>query len=272
MMLTETSTRAFAFLVLGLFPARLTAQQVLPPAILYGSVLTNPGSRPIAAAEVRVGPTLYTRTDSAGAFTIRGIPAGVYQVVVRHFGNQPIATQLSFSPGDTLGRNFMLSVAAQDVDTVRVVGSSTDPVELGKMAGFAERRTKNAGLFLDTLVFQKEQWRRLGEILRSYRLGMVIQYGSSAAIASRSGAVTFRQLPHGDATDQRRGAKPACYSQVIVDGVRLYEPSGSNSLFDLNSVSTNALQGAEFYSGPSSTPAEYGGASASCGTLLLWTK
>ncbi len=264
----------FTFLVFGFPPANLSAQQTSRTGILYGSVLTDPNDRPVAGAEVRVGPTLYARTDSAGEFAIKGIPPGVHQVLIRHLGNKPIDTQVSFSPGDSLGRDFVLSLEIPDLDTVRVAGKAAYPnvAERGKMIGFATRKRMGFGRILDTLVFQKEQSRRLSDVLRSYMSGTIIDMGSSAAIGTRSGALSFKELPSGDATDQRRGAKRACYSQVFVDGLKVYEPEPGRSLFDINSLSPNVLQGAEFYSGPASTPPEYGGLGASCGTLLLWTK
>jgi len=237
-------------------------------------VLSDPNDRPIAGADVRVGPTLYARTDSAGEFTIKGIPPGVHLVLVRHLGNKPIATQINFSAGDSLGRDFVLSLEIGNLDTVRVVGKSADPnlAERGKMAGFAARKRMGFGGIIDTLVFRKEQSRRLSDILRRYMSGTIIEMGSSAAIATRSGALSFKELPSGDASDASRGAKRACYSQVFVDGLKVYEPELGRSLFDINSLSPNVLQGAEFYSGPASTPPQYGGLGASCGTLLLWTK
>jgi hypothetical protein len=78
--------------------------------------------------------------------------------------------------------------------------------------------------------------------------------------------------PSGDGTDRRRGAKAACYSQVFIDGLRVYYPATDKSLFDINSLTPEMLRGAEFYAGPSTTPAEYSGLGANCGTLLLWTK
>jgi hypothetical protein len=271
----SSSIPILAALLFGLPPVGVSAQQMSRTGILYGSVLTDPNDRPISDAEVRVGPTLSARTDSAGEFAIKGIPPGAYQVVVRHFGNKPISTEISFSAGDSLGRDFVLSVEIPDLDTVRVAGKTApNPVELGRMrmTGFDVRKRMGFGRILDTLDFQKEQSRRLSDVLRSHMAATIIEMGSSAAIATRSGNLSFKELPSGDASDARRGAKRACYSQVFVDGLKVYEPEPGRSLFDINSLSPNQLQGAEFYSGPASTPPEYGGLGASCGTLLIWTK
>jgi Carboxypeptidase regulatory-like domain/TonB-dependent Receptor Plug Domain len=271
----RSSNLVSTFLLLALVPIGfLPAQQVARTGVLYGSVLTDPNDRPVSGAEVRVGPTLSARTDSAGEFAIKGISPGAYQVVVRHFGNKAISTEISFSAGDSLGRDFVLSVEIPDLDTVRVAGKAAypQPAESGRMIGFATRKRMGFGRILDTLVFQREQSRRLSDVLRSYMSASIVDMGSSAAIATRSGALSFRELPSGDASDARRGAKRACYSQVFVDGLKVYEPEPGRSLFDINSLSPNQLQGAEFYSGPASTPTQYGGLGASCGTLLLWTK
>jgi hypothetical protein len=262
------------FLLLGLLPAGLSSQPGPRTAILYGSVLTDPGDRPVAGAEVRVGPTLSARTDSAGDFTIVGIPAGVHQVLVRHVGHQPIATVFVFAPGDSLGRDFVLSLEIPTLDTVRVARKSPypNPIERGKMGGFDERSKTGIGHFLDTLVLQKEHSRPLSDILNSHMAATIIEMNNTAAIASSRGALSLREQPSGDGSDRSRGARRACYSQVFIDGLRVYQPELEKPLFNINSVSPDMLQGAEFYSGPGSKPSQYSGEGASCGTLLLWTK
>jgi hypothetical protein len=266
--------RARGWLILMSLPAALHAQTPRT-AVLYGSVLTDPGDRPVAGAEVLIGPNLVARTVSAGSFILREIPAGIRQVVVRHLGNKPITTIISFSPGDSVGRDFVLDLDVTGLDTIHVVEKALmPPLGLQRMAGFDDRRKMGIGRFVDSTVFQSQQGRRVSDILRSYVSGRIIEYGGKAAISIASGDVSLRprQLPNGDKMDAAAGAKRACYSQVFVDGMRVYQLAPDRTLFDLNSLSPNDIIGAEFYSGPSGTPAMYGGLGASCGTLLLWTR
>jgi hypothetical protein len=268
--------RALGLLVLVALPLALHAQAPRT-AVLYGLVLSDPNDHALADAEVVIvttpGTTLVARSDSTGAFILKGIPAGIRQVIVRHLGNKPINTVVNFTAGDSLARDFVLEVDVASLDTIHVVEKpAMPPLGLMRMAGFDDRRKMGIGRFIDSTVFQKEQSRRLIDILRSYVAVRINEWSGSAAISSRSGNLSIRQLPSGDLSDKRAGAKPACYSQVFVDGMKVYEPSVGRTLFDLNSLSPNMLIGAEFYSGPAGTPAMYGGLGASCGTLVLWTR
>ena len=239
--------------------------------MLYGSVLTDPHDRPVAGAEVIVSPTLSARTDSAGEFTIKGVPAGAYQVVVRHVGNAPLSARMTLAAGDSLGRDFVLAVEATQLDTVHVVApAASEFVRLGKMAGFAERKKDGFGTFFDAATIESQHNRRLSEIIQSKAQVRVMQLGSGAAIATRRGVSL--NGPSGDGTDRRRGAKSACYSQVFLDGMRVYYPAQGKALFDINSITPDMLQGIEFYPSGATTPTQYSGLGANCGTLLLWTK
>jgi hypothetical protein len=260
-----------------LFAVTLSAQQAPRTAVLYGLVLSDPNDHALADAEVVIvttpGTTLVARSDSTGAFILRGIPAGIRQVIVRHLGNKPINTVVNFSAGDSLARDFVLEVDVTSLDTIHVVEKrSMPPLGTMRMGDFDVRKRMGFGRFVDSTVFQAQQGRRVSDILRSYVAGRINEYGGSAAIATRSGDLSFKEQPSGDTGDYIRGAKRACYSQVFVDGLKMYEPEKGRTLFDLNSLSPNMLLGAEYYSGPSGTPAMYGGLGASCGTLLLWTR
>jgi hypothetical protein len=147
--------RRIVFLALGLLPLPLSGQQPARSAVLYGSVLTDPNDRPVTGAEVIVSPSLSARTDTAGEFVIHGVRPGVYQVVVRHVGNAPLTAVMEFSPGDSLGRDFVFAVEATQLDTVRVVEKAVpDFIRLGKMAGFEERKKNGFGEFFDSTVFE----------------------------------------------------------------------------------------------------------------------
>lgn len=260
-----------ALLIVGLLPIALPGQQATRPAVLYGSVLTDPNDRPVSGAEVIVSPTLSARTDSVGEFTIKGVPAGAYQVVVRHVGNAPLSALLAFAPGDSLGRDFVLAVDATQLDTVHIVApAGTDFIRLGKMAGFEERKKNGFGTFFDAATIESQHERRLSEIIQSRAQVRVMQLGSGAAIATRRGVSL--NGPSGDGTDRRRGAKPACYSAVWIDGLRVYYPATDKSLFDINSLTPDMIQGIEYYPSSATTPTQYAGLGANCGTLLIWTK
>lgn len=267
--------------VIAFFPVALIAQDAsrapVRTAALFGSVLSDPHDIPVEGAEIVVMPGAGARSNARGDFTITGIAPGLHTVLIRHLGHRAISATVMFAPGDSLGRDFVLVPEAATLDTTNVVAHapSRPPASLGKMTGYADRRMRNVGVALDSAILTRESYRRLGDIIRTHMPVHVIDLGGSATVASTRGMVAElnQQLrPSGDATDRRRGAKAACYTQVYVDGVLVYSPAPNVPLFDINSISPSTLQAAEFFSGPATTPTEYGGTGASCGTLLLWTK
>lgn len=269
-------------LAVAILPIAVAAQQPLRTpssslAVLYGSVLSDLNDRPVADAEVIVSAKYGAHTNAAGDFIIRGIAPGQYVVTVRHLGHAAITTTLNFSAGDSLGRDFVLSPEVATLDTTRVRAGYVPPsaIALGKMAGYADRRHRHIGLALDSTVLNHESYRPLGDLLRAHLPVNLLSIGSGAAIASPRGmvmALSPTGPPSGDVADRRRGARPACYSQVYLDGMRVYAPAPDVKLFDLNQIDPTRLQAVEFFPGPAETPGVYGGTGASCGTLLLWTK
>lgn len=83
--------------------------------------------------------------------------------------------------------------------------------------------------------------------------------GVALAISTRS--------PKPRITPRQSGAVP-CVMRVAVDGF-LKDPT-----FPMNSILPHEIYGIEVYSGPSSIPAEFGGARADayCGLIMIWTR
>lgn len=263
-------------------PAPETAAVPVAPrneaAILYGSVLSDPNDDPVPNAEIVVTSERSARTDTAGRFRITGISPGKYTVVVRHLGHTAISFPIEFAAGDTLARDFVLVHGVAVLDTTHVLATrrALSAVTLGKMAGFYERQKSHIGHSLDSTVL-KDVRGPLSDVLRGrFPARIVSMTGGAAAIASSrgagEGALDPRGQPSGDVSDKARGAVPACYAQVYVDGLRVYTPGLDTKLFDLNTIPADALKGIEFFSGAAQTPVQYSGTGASCGTLLLWTK
>jgi carboxypeptidase family protein len=256
--------------------ATLPAQQraaTTPTAALYGSVLSDPGDVPVPNAEVTIAPDRVARTSATGDFLIRGIPPGTYLVTVRHLGHKAITTPLTFAAGDSLGRDFVLDIQPPELDTGRVVAARNRAPD--KMSAYEDRRHRHQGDAIDSATIEKESYRSLDQLISAHLLASIVRYSGSAAIASQRGpAVTLSgsEATSGDAADQSKGSKNACYSQVFLDGMRVYSPAPGASLFDLTKVDVTSLAAIEYFRGPAQTPPIYGGTGANCGTLLLWTK
>ncbi|MEO6866367.1 MAG: carboxypeptidase-like regulatory domain-containing protein, partial [Gemmatimonadaceae bacterium] len=215
----------------------------------------------------------------AGEFRILGIPPGNHVVVVRHLGSAPITVSLDLAVGDTVIREFDLAPAVPAppaLDTVSVRARLLlSAVTLGKMAGYESRRAQHIGRSIDSTTLQRENYRDLGDILRAHLpIHLLVTEGGSY-VGSTRGMVSDlngNSQPAGDSGDRQRGAGPACYAQVYVDGIRLYTPAQGAKLFDVNSIPVTGLKAVEYFPGAAETPPEYGGTGASCGTLLIWTR
>jgi hypothetical protein len=76
-----------------------------------------------------------------------------------------------------------------------------------------------------------------------------------------------------DVADINAGAGIACYADVYLDGVLVYNSSTRKvPLFDVNSIPPSNIIGIEFYAGGASVPAKYNATSGGCGVLLIWTR
>ena len=113
---------------------------------ITGLVL-DPNGAPVSGADVFALPgKARTRTDSAGKFTMSGLPADFYHVRVRRIGFRPAEITTDLSSGGRANLKFELLVRPVMLDSIVVLAD-------GKCAtmsytGFACRRLRGKGLYL----------------------------------------------------------------------------------------------------------------------------
>lgn len=273
----QVARRAFAALALGaglLVHSRATRAQDV--ATLLGRVVQSASKAGIPSAEVRLAPSDRTViTDSAGYFRFDRVTPGIVSLLVRRLGFAPESVSFEVRASDDLDLLVELEQSAQPLDTVNVRGRERS-LEHGKLAGFYERKRGGFGRFLDSDILEKQQDRRLGELITASTPGSRLVRsltGSMAWIATtRRPGIIFGSSTV-DEWDRNRGADPrACYPDVYLDGIVVYSFGSGMSLFDINSIPTAHLSAVEFYVGPSQTPLQYNKTSAVCGVLIIWTK
>jgi hypothetical protein len=239
-------------------------------AELSGSVLADSTDAPLANAEVAIPDLqLATRTSATGEFRIQGITAGQHKVMVRLLGYAPIEATFAFRDGDQLERDFVLAPRPVELSPVKVA-EKEKPVR-GKMSAFEERRAGGIGSFVTRAELEKQDNRRMSEILGTVP-GLGVRHGLSSVawVTGRRGTSKART---GDAFNRNQGAKPDCYSDVYIDGSLVYGGSfPGEPLFDINSLSPSGIEAVEFYSGPSQVPVQYNKTGSVCGVLLIWTR
>ena len=258
--------RLLSILILAL---GVSGRALAQAASITGVVLAEAGERPLPNAEVAITSLgKSARTDSAGNFRLDGVTPGTHTVAIRLIGYAPLSAAMSFRAGETLERDFLLVARAAKLAAVEVTKA---PVPTGKLAEFEERRRAGIGHFVTQDVFDANDNRRTSEVLVAKVPGIKMVYvGSETAVVSTRGEVSLHSMPTGDETDRARGAKPACYVNVWVDGVVRYAGT-DNKLFDLNSIPPKELAAVEYY-GSSETPPRYNMNNAACGTLVIWTR
>ncbi|MBL0939454.1 MAG: carboxypeptidase-like regulatory domain-containing protein [Gemmatimonadaceae bacterium] len=263
---------AFCSFVAG--PTAASAQQVAATTSLAGIVLVDSTERPIAGAEVElIGTTFRARSDSSGAFFIAGVPPGSYRLQVRAVGYSPILVDLALGREKMEDVDILLRPVAQELERVDVRAALTPTAR--NLLGFESRRKFGIGKFLDSTALWRFGDRQWAQAIVAQSPGVrATSYGASSAltVGSRGPSSPRNGLPSGDVVDIRRGAKPACYMRVYVDGVLHYNSQAGESLFDVTNYNGPQIVAAEVYTA-AQLPAEFNRmGAASCGAVLLWTK
>lgn len=220
-------------------------------AVMIGHVLDASSERPIAGAHVEL-PSLKLRvqSDSTGAFFVRGIGVGMYSVVIRAIGYDPIAARLNVVAADSVETDFLLSAVVTKLSAVRV--EALRPERYGwRLRDFDERRRFGLGRFLDLTFFEKNKDRSLGGLL-----------------VSRIAGARTKSNASGEFLVSERYGKP-CLPQTVVNGIVIKS-------FDLNSVRVDDIIGFEYYT-VASAPVQFGGSGdenggSQCGTAVFWLK
>ena len=109
------------------------------------------------------------------------------------------------------------------------------------------------GEFIDWTRLRKEEFRRTSDMFRAVR-GVRINY-------DRSGQAFL--------TSARAGG---CPMQIVLDGLSIYKPGAAGSPPSIDLWSVVNLDAIEVYRGASTTPVQYAGKGAGCGTVVLWTR
>jgi hypothetical protein len=117
-------------IAIGSLAPTLAAAQGLQTGMLSG-IVKDPDGLPLPGATVTVtSPALQGErtvvTDAIGAYNIRGLPPGTYQVVFQFAGTQDIKQTIDVPLGGTAELDATLKLSGL-VETVNVVADATPP-------------------------------------------------------------------------------------------------------------------------------------------------
>jgi len=245
--------------------AELSAdKQAQRGALFTGIVLTDSTRVPIANADVFIAElSMRTRSNARGAFRFSEVTPGTWTLGVRRVGYGPLDAKLTFAANKSVERQIFLSRVAM-LDSVRVVADGPAMIE------FEENRKLGLGSFVTRDDLERQRDRRLSTILASLAGVQVVGGTNHAWIAGGRGSIR-EGIHNPDLIELSMGAKPACYSQVYLNGSLVYKQA-SDPIFDINTLSPDGIEAIEFYPSLALTPARYLDPNMPCGVLVIWNR
>ena len=224
---------------------------------MRGRIVAGATNTPVAAEVLIPSLGRSEHTIGDGRFEIGGLPAGAIAVIIRSPGHQPHFARIGIPTTDSL-RTFVLDRLPQSLQPVNVSATRD-------LRGFEERRAVQAGgTYLSRDDLAARETSPLSNILRSVR-GIRIQRrpdGSNVLVSARG---------------QLSRSVRDCFYQIILDGQRIFAlgaggSEGASVPPSIDDFAAAHLEGIEIYSGPATTPTQFNGTGAACGTIVLWTR
>jgi len=208
------------------------------------------GGTPVMSVEVRGGAktAVWTRTDSAGAYHLGGLPAGKTQLVFRRLGFEPVT------------KDVVVSERAQTVDVTMemlpaemaalITEASTRVREM--LRDFWQRREQGNGHFITRADIEDRQPMNLSDMMRSIP-GMQL-------ISHRVGTeATLRFARNAGGHD--------CPPQYYIDGIMARG-------FNIDDMPPSDVEGIEIYPGVSTVPPQFKSVTgtSACGVVVIWSR
>lgn len=238
---------------------------VATTAVFTGTIFVDSTEQPIANAEVALPGLLKSvLTDNGGRFRITEIPAGEQRIVVRRIGYGPLDTNLVFGANAAVNRRIFLSRVTM-LDTVVVEARAVIP-------SFEEHRALGLGRFITRAQLEKQENRRLSDVLSEISGAQVTRGRSAAWVSANRGTRSLSNTVLLDTADVLQGARRQCYSLVFSDNAMVYRGMDFEPLFNIHDISPHEIEAIEYYASPAQTPLKYSVLNSACGVLVIWTR
>lgn len=216
-------------------------------------VVRDTAKQPVRDVEIVVVATnVAARSDSSGAFRVGSVPVGAQQLRVRRMGIMPFTMTVDVAAGDNAPLDIVVVPAGVELPTVEVSTKSRyEGIGLVGGSDFYERQRMGQGVFFTRERIDSIHPQRLYDVLRQAR-GFAVVWGRDrkVKIVSRRGIQSIN-VP--------------CEVAMYFDGTRV-----SQEL--LPDLSVEEVEAVEAYSGPGTTPLQFGGSTAACGAVAFWMK
>lgn len=267
--------RRIVFLLVTSIGVRST---VFAQAPVVGIVRDDSTGQPLAGVEVTLeGRKLQTRTDAEGRFHLDA-PSGTQFAVYRMLGFQEFRMRFTVKKDTVYADARLVRRAATTLPTMQV-DAERRTAALGR-DGFAERRAKGGGKFIDSVQLRAREDRKLSDVLAELTGVRLQEYRPTPALIEIRAVNPIRMgTPSYDLDARVYGrantvGSPPCWVSVFFDGNPLYRSDrvGGQPPDFSRDFSVASLEAVEYYRSGAEVPQQYGGANANCGVILLWSR
>jgi len=240
--------RRFAFAAGALTGLTATSEAQAPRA-LFGLVKDSLGHA-VAGAEVRArGNVVVAFSDDSGRFHVAQMPVGARGVFVRRLGFAPARAPITPSTGNIDSVLVTLLAIAQPLPQI-TVQDEHDSLSKKVLADFWSRRARGFGKFVTRDEIEQKNASQFVDVVRNVS-GVRIQ------MARGRPDIRFRGAAFGAPRD--------CPPQYWLDGIPL-QGGGADEF------SPDNVEAIELYSSPATTPPQFNTRSATCGTVVVWSR
>ena len=260
----------------------LLSRGALAQGEVSGRVMAaDSGRPPVPGAEAsipKLGRTVMS--DSSGRFSLKNVPRGEHLMVIRAIGFKAESSTVFIDRDEVVSSDVVLTRTSTTLPERRVEGAEERPPP--KLVEFMERKkTSGTGHFItrDELTKAEGGVRQTGDVIsmipgvRVRRGGNKVWVASGRAVGGMKCAFCSNSLSGLHPADVAAGARPACFMDVYLDGVLVYDSTHpENGLFDVNTVPPEHIDGIEVYTSGPQVPAKYNRTANQCGVLLIWTR
>ena len=210
--------------------------------------ITDLEGQPLSGADVALlhGDSIARRvhSDTSGKFLMSGIPSLAPTILVRHMGFQPRTLNVRIHEAEgTSSIVVALEEMATELETVHILDYMEDPD--ARLRDYMQRKlTNNFGHYIDGERIEERRPAYLSEMLRGVP-------GVTLLPSRRMGNLV-----------KVRGCSPL----VWIDGVRMPDA-------ELDEVARPGdIAAMEVYNSYAGIPAQFFDRTATCGTIVLWTR
>lgn len=223
------------------------------PGRLTGRVQDAVDGSPVAAATVRLPALDVTAlTSDEGRFSLDRLPAGRYEIRVRHVGHGVHADSVRVRAGRSVRLGLRIGRDPVRVAPLEVEVRGNRSLQLEDV-GFYDRRQRGHGTYITRA--QLEEWgtSRLSEAFRRVQ-GFRVQ------------GPTVRRHVRANRDFRANSRSGPCRTQFIVDGEPQPLPNGIDTFLPAD------VAALELYDGAARLPARFNARSASCGAVVIWLR